>query len=141
MPQWIALTLNVRKPQNLEALSSKNTLRHRTQINSYQAPTKPFIVTASHAKMTTDFWLQIPPFTPSLPTTFCCPQFRCSARSCKHTFPLTNAHSLFYMPLSLRLGPLRFSSILGITLHHNCIQTSHNCSTKSLVQWRDSTTN
>ncbi len=129
------------KTQNPEALSSNNILRHRTQINSYEAPTKPLIVTASHAKTTTDFWLQTLPFTPSLPTTFCCPQLRCSARSYKHTFPLTDAHSFFYMPLSLRLGPLRFSSILGITLHHNCIQTSHNCSTKSLAQRRDSTTN
>jgi hypothetical protein len=119
--------------QNPEALSSNNILRHRTQINSYQAPTKPLIVTASHAKMTTDFWLQTPPFIPSLPTIFCCPQLRCSARSYKHTFPLTDVHSFFYMPLSLRLGPLRFSSILGITLHHNCIQTSHNSSTKSLA--------
>jgi hypothetical protein len=109
------------KTQNTEALSSNNILRHRTKINSYQAPMKPLIVTASHAKMTTNFWLQTLPFTPSLLTTFCCPQLRCSARSYKHTFPLTDAHSLFYMPLSLRLGPLRFSSILGITLHHNCI--------------------
>jgi hypothetical protein len=121
------------KTQNLEALSSNNIMRHMTQINSYQAPTKPLIVTASHVKTMTDFWLQIPPFTPSLLTTICYPQLRCSARSYKHTFPLTDAHSFFYMPLSLRLGPLRFSSILGITLHHNCIQTSHNCSTKSLA--------
>jgi hypothetical protein len=43
------------KTQNPEALSSNNILRHRTQINNYQAPTKPFIVTASHAKTTTNF--------------------------------------------------------------------------------------
>jgi hypothetical protein len=49
------------KTQNLEALSSNNILKHRTQINSYQVPTKPLIVTASHAKTTTDFWLQTLP--------------------------------------------------------------------------------
>jgi hypothetical protein len=88
----------------------------------------------------TDLWLQTPPFTPFLQTTFCCPQLRCNARSHKHTFPLPDAHSLFYMPISLRLGPLRFSSFLGITLHNNCIKRLYNCSTKSLAQRRDSTT-
>jgi hypothetical protein len=72
------------KTQNPEALSSNNIPRHRTQINSYQAPMKPLIMTASHAKTTTD----------------CCPQFRCSARSYKHTFPLTDALSLLHAPKS-----------------------------------------
>jgi hypothetical protein len=91
-------------------------------------------------RRTTDLWLQTPPFTPSLQTTFCCPQLRCNARSHKHTFPLPDAHSLFYMPIHLRLGPLRFSSLLGITLHNNRIKRLYNCSTKSLAQRRDSTT-
>jgi hypothetical protein len=93
------------KTQNPEAFSSNNILRHRTQINSYQAPTKPLIMTASHAKTMTDFWLQTPPFTPSLPTTFCCPQLRCCARSYKHTFPLTDAHSLLHAPKSKARTP------------------------------------
>ncbi len=88
----------------------------------------------------TDLWLQTPPFTPSQQTTFCCPQLRCNARPYKHTFSLPDAHSLFYMPISLRLRPLRFSSLLDITLHNNCIKRLHNCSTKSLAQRRDSTT-
>ncbi len=91
-------------------------------------------------RRTTDLWLQTPPFTPSLQTTFCCPQLRCNARPYKHTFSLPDAHSFFYMPISLRLRPLRFSSLLDITLHNNCIKRLHNCSTKSLAQWRDSTT-
>ncbi len=44
------------------------------------------------------------------------------------------------MPISLRLRPLKFSSLFGITLHNNCIKRLHNCSTKSLAQRRDSTT-
>ncbi len=91
-------------------------------------------------RRTTDLWLQTPPFTPSLQTTFCCPQLKCNARPYKHTFSLPDAHFLFYMPISLRLRPLRFSSFLDITLHNNCIKRSHNCSTKSLAQRRDSTT-
>ncbi len=91
-------------------------------------------------RRTTDLWLQSPPFTPSLQTTCCCPQLRCNARSYKHTFPLPDAHSLFYMPINLRLEPLRFSSLLGITLHNNCIKRLYNCSTKSLAQRRDLTT-
>jgi hypothetical protein len=66
-------------------------------------------------RRTTDFWLQTPLFTPFLQTTFCCPQLRCNARSYKFTFSLPDAHSLFYMPLSLRLGPLQ---ILIIPQHH-----------------------
>jgi hypothetical protein len=89
---------------------------------------------------TTDLWLQTPPFTPSLQTTLCYPQLRFNARSYKHTFPSPYAHSLFYMPISLGLRPLRFSSLLGITLHNNCIKRLHNYSTKSLAQRRDSTT-
>jgi hypothetical protein len=89
---------------------------------------------------TTDLWLQIPPFIPFLQTTFCCPQLRCNARSYKRTFPFLDSHSLFYMPISLRLGPLRFSSLLGITFDNNYIKRLHNCSTKSLAQRRDSTT-
>jgi hypothetical protein len=84
-------------------------------------------------RRTTNLWLQTPPFTPSLQTTFCCPQLRCNTRPYKHTFSLPDAHTLFYMPISLRLRPLRFSSLLGITLHNNCIKRLHNCSTKSLA--------
>ncbi len=91
-------------------------------------------------RRTTDSWLQTPPFTLSLQTTFCCPQLRCNARPYKHKFSLPDAHSLFYMPISLRLRPLKFSSLLSITLHNNCIKRLHNCSTKSLAQRRDSTT-
>ncbi len=91
-------------------------------------------------RWTTNLWLQTPPFTPSLQTTFCCPQLRCNARPYKHTFSLPDAHTLFYMPISLRLRPLKFSSLLSITLHNNCIKRLHNCSTKSLAQRRDSTT-
>ncbi len=87
-----------------------------------------------------DLWLQTPPFTPSLQTTFCCPQLRYNARPYKHTLSLPYTHSLSYMPISLRLRPLRFSSLLGITLHNNCMKRLHNCSTKSLAQRRDSTT-
>jgi hypothetical protein len=96
---------------------------------------QPFI-----QRRTTGLWLQTPPFTPSLQTTFCCPHLKCNARPYKHTFSLPDAHSLFYMPISLRLRPLGFSSLLGITLHNNCIKRLHNCSTKSLAQRRDSTT-
>jgi hypothetical protein len=87
----------------------------------------------------TDLWLQTLPFTPSLQTTFWCPQLRCNARPNKHTLSLPDAHSLFYMPISLRLKPLWFSSLFDITLHNNCIKRLHNCSTKSLAQRRDST--
>jgi hypothetical protein len=91
-------------------------------------------------RWTIDLWLQTPPFTPSLQTTFCCPHLRCNARSHEHTFTLPDAHPLFYMPINLRLRPLRFSSLLGITLHNSCIKKLYNCSTKSLAQRRDSTT-
>jgi hypothetical protein len=90
-------------------------------------------------RRTTNLWLQTLPFTP-LQTTFLCPQLKCNARPYKHTFSLPDAHSLFYMPISLRVRPLRFSSLLGITLHNNCIKRLHKCSTKSLAQRRDSTT-
>jgi hypothetical protein len=127
------------KTQNPEALSSNNILRHRIQINSYQAPRKPLIVIASHAKTTTNFWLQIPPFIPSLPTTFCCPQLRCSARSYKHTFPLTDVHSLLHAPKFKARTP----QVLINPWHHLPSQLHPDithCSTKSLAQRRDSTT-
>jgi hypothetical protein len=90
-------------------------------------------VTASHAKTNDRLVAANPSFHSFFATTFCCPQLRCNARSHKHTFPLPDAHSLFYMPISLRLGPLRFSSLLGITLHNNRIKRLYNCSTKSLA--------
>jgi len=80
-------------------------------------------------RQTTDFWLQ------SLSSLLPCKQhsvhlkdtlqgslvltqttaYNTDARSCKHTLSIPNTHSLFNMPLHLRLGPLRSSSFFGIS--------------------------
>jgi hypothetical protein len=96
--------IRLNNPQTIfQAHNSNNILRHRTQISRYQAPMKTLKV------------MQSPLFTPYLQTTFCCPHLRCNGRSYKLTFSLPDPHSLFYMPLNLRLGPLQ---ILLIPQHH-----------------------
>ncbi len=102
----------------LQAHNSNNILRHWTQISRYQAPMKTLKV------------MQSPLFTHHLQTTLCCPQLRCNRRSYKLTFSLPDPHSLFYMPLNLRLGPLQ---ILLIPQHHApyyCIKTFRSSSAR-----------
>jgi hypothetical protein len=65
-------------------------------------------------RRTTNLWLQTPPFTPSLQTTFCCPQLRCNARPYKHTFSLLDVHSLLHAHKSKAQTP----QILITLWHH-----------------------
>ncbi len=67
----------------------------------------------------------------------------CLQHKCKvlqHKLPIPNAHSLFNMPLDLRLGPLSSSSFLSINPSCQCFKDIHNYSAKLLAQRRISTT-
>jgi hypothetical protein len=97
-------------------------------------------------RRTTDFWLQslssFLPFKPhsihlqdTLQGSLVLTQtntYNTDARSCKHTLSILDTHSLFNMPLSLRLRPLRFSSfprhqpsISTASRHYTTAQQSH----------------
>jgi hypothetical protein len=67
----------------------------------------------------------------------------CLQHKCKvlqHKLPIPDAHSLFNMPLDLRLGPLSSSSFLSINPSCQCFKDIHNYSAKLLAQRRISTT-
>jgi hypothetical protein len=102
--QLLVPYIGLNNPETIfQAHNSNNILRHWIQISRYQAPMKTLKVMQSLL------------FTPYLQITFCCPQLRCNERSYKLTFSLPYPHSLFYMPLNLRLRHLQ---ILLIPQHH-----------------------
>jgi hypothetical protein len=97
-------------------------------------------------RRTTDFWLQplssLLPFKPhsvhlqdTLQGSLVLTQtnvYNTDAKSCKHTLSILDTRFLFNMPLSLRLGPLRFSSfprhqpsISIASRHYTTAQQSH----------------
>jgi hypothetical protein len=61
----------------------------------------------------TDLWLQTPPFTPSLQTTFCCPQLRCKTLQ-THILPPRCSLSLLHAHKSKAQTP----QILITPRHH-----------------------
>ncbi len=105
-------------------------------------------------RRTIDFWLQslssLLPFKPHsvhLQDTFQgslvltqTNAYNTDARSCKHTLSILDICSLQHAPKSTAWTPKILIISSASTLHINCIETLHNCSTKSLAQRRVSTT-